>query len=73
LYRTTFKELIDMDNKVRLFLVLLSSLLIFALGTYRILTKDLSAIPLFVAYIFSITGLIGIVANAVKLIRNVSN
>lgn len=63
----------NLDNKARLYLVLLSSLSIFALGTYRILIKDLSAIPLFVAYIFSITGLIGIVANAVKLIRNVSN
>jgi hypothetical protein len=62
-----------LDNKVRLFLVLLSSLFIFALSTYRILTKDLSGIPLFVAYIFSIIGLIGMTTNAVKLIRMISN
>jgi hypothetical protein len=36
---------------------------------FRILTEPLYSTPLFVAYIFAITGLIGVVANTVRLRR----
>jgi len=48
-------------------ITLLASLLLFAFGTYRILTETLSSTPLIVAYIFAITGFIGVVANLVNL------
>ena len=48
-------------------ITLLASLLLFVFGTYRILTETLSSTPLIVAYIFAITGFIGVVANLVNL------
>jgi uncharacterized membrane protein len=48
-------------------IALLASLLLFVFGTYRILTETLSSTPLIVAYIFAITGFIGVVANVVNL------
>ena len=56
-----------MKNKTRTIITLLCSLLIFVVGMFRILTESLSSTPLFVAYIFAITGLIGVVANGVIL------
>ena len=56
-----------MKNKTRTIITLVCSLLIFAVGMFRILTESLSSTPLFVAYIFAITGLIGVVANGVIL------
>ena len=48
-------------------ITLLASLLLFVFGTYRILTETLSSTPLIVAYIFAITGFIGVVANVANL------
>ena len=56
-----------MKNKIRIIITLVCSLLIFAVGMFRILTESLSSTPLFVAYILVITGLIGIVTNSVML------
>jgi uncharacterized membrane protein len=56
-----------MKNKSRTIITLVCSLLIFAVGMFRILTESLSSTPLFIAYIFAITGLIGVVANGVIL------
>lgn len=58
-----------MKSKTWIVITLVSSLLIFAVGMFRILTDTLSSTPLFVAYIFAITGLIGAVANGVILKR----
>ncbi|SES18824.1 hypothetical protein SAMN04487944_12282 [Gracilibacillus ureilyticus] len=46
---------------------LIGSILICSFGLFRLLNETLSATPLFVAYVFIITGLIGAVVNAVKL------
>ncbi|GGJ77415.1 hypothetical protein [Virgibacillus salexigens] len=51
----------------RTIITLVSSLLIFAVGLFRIFTEYLSSMSLFVAYVFIITGLIGVVANGLKL------
>ena len=56
-----------MKNKTRTIITLVCSLLIFAVGMFRILTESLSSTPLFVAFIFAITGLIGVFANGVIL------
>ncbi|WP_096435639.1 hypothetical protein [Alteribacter populi] len=56
-----------MKNKARTIITLICSLLIFAVGIFRILTESPSSTPLFVAYIFVISGLIGFVANGVML------
>ena len=56
-----------MKNKTRIIITLVCSLLIFIVGMFRILTELLSSTPLFVAYIFAITGLIGVVTNGVIL------
>lgn len=56
-----------MTNKTRTIITLVSSLLIFLVALYRILTESLSSTPLIVAYILAITGLIGAVANGVVL------
>lgn len=53
-----------MNKKV---IALVGSFLIFSVGLFRIFTESLSSTPLFVAYVFIITGLIGIVANGLKL------
>jgi putative hemolysin len=46
---------------------LLASLLLCVIGTFRVLAETLSSTPLFVAYIFAITGFIGVVGNVVNL------
>lgn len=56
-----------LNNKTRSIISLVCSLLIFAVGMFRILTESLTSTSLFVAYIFAITGLIGIVANGIVL------
>lgn len=50
-----------MKNKAGTIITLVCSLLIFTLGMYRILTESLSSTPLFVVYIFAITGLIEVI------------
>lgn len=50
-------------------IIFISSLLLFVFGTFRILTETLSSIPLLVAYIFAVTGFIGVVANLVHLTK----
>ncbi|MFV8830563.1 hypothetical protein [Alkalihalobacterium sp. APHAB7] len=56
-----------MNHKTRIIITLVCSLLIFAVGLFRILTEAFTSTPLFVAYIFGITGLIGAVANGIVL------
>lgn len=56
-----------MDNKTRIIMAIVGSLLLFAIGMIRLLTESLTSTPLFVAYIFVITGFIGIIANGFAL------
>ncbi|OLS38233.1 hypothetical protein BTR22_07005 [Alkalihalophilus pseudofirmus] len=56
-----------MKSKTKVLITLISSLLIFSFGMFRILTESLSSTPLFVAYIFVMAGLIGAVANGLIL------
>ncbi|PYZ94905.1 hypothetical protein CR194_05120 [Salipaludibacillus keqinensis] len=56
-----------MNNKNRTIITLVCSLLILAVGMFKILTELLPSMSLFVAYIFVITGLIGVVANGMTL------
>ncbi|GIN86375.1 hypothetical protein J6TS2_27610 [Heyndrickxia sporothermodurans] len=62
-----------MRNRARLLIVLLCSLCIFGVGTYRIFTENLTSVPLVVAYIFAITGFIGFLANTTLLIKKVTD
>lgn len=57
-----------MGSNSRTILTLLFNIVIFAFGMFRILTEALASTPLFVAYIFAITGLIGITANGLMLL-----
>ncbi|KAB8136241.1 hypothetical protein F9U64_10425 [Gracilibacillus oryzae] len=56
-----------MDKSTKHVVGLIGSFLIFAVGLFRIVTESLSSTPLFVAYIFAITGFIGVIANGVEL------
>ncbi|MDV2582577.1 hypothetical protein [Alkalibacillus haloalkaliphilus] len=56
-----------MNNKTRTIITLVCSLLIFSVGMFRIITESLASTPLFIAYIFAVTGLIGAVANGIVL------
>lgn len=58
-----------MKNKTRTIITLVCSFLIFAVGMFRILTESLSSTPLLVAYIFAITGLIGVVGIVFEIRR----
>ena len=51
----------------RIVVALIGSLLIFAVGLFRFFTETLSSTPLFIAYVFIITGAIGIIANGLRL------
>ena len=62
-----------MKNKTRTIITLVVSLLLFAVGMFRILTESLSLTPLFAAYVFAITGFIGVIANGVRLRKLQSN
>lgn len=53
-----------MNKKI---IALIGSFLIMAVGLFRMFTESLSLTPLLVSYIFIITGLIGVVANGIKL------
>ncbi|WLR59072.1 hypothetical protein [Guptibacillus hwajinpoensis] len=46
---------------------LIGSFLVLAVGLFRLMTESLSTTPLFIAYVFIITGLIGVVANGIRL------
>lgn len=56
-----------MNQRTRIIITLISSFLVCISGTYRLLTETLSGTPLVVAYIFAITGFIGVVANGIEL------
>ncbi|WP_163580735.1 hypothetical protein [Gracilibacillus saliphilus] len=62
-----------MKGKIRVIITLVSSLLIFAAGLFRLLTESLESTPLVVAYIFVFTGLIGAVANGIILMKKPSS
>jgi hypothetical protein len=51
----------------RTVIALIGSCLIFAVGLFRLFTESFFSTPLFVAYVFIITGFIGVVANGLKL------
>ena len=51
----------------RIVVALIGSILIFAVGLFRLFTETLSSTPLFIAYVFIITGAIGVVANGLRL------
>ena len=54
----------------RTVVALIGSFLIFAIGLFRLFTESLSSTPMFVAYVFIIAGLIGVVANGLKLAKS---
>ena len=54
----------------RTVVALIGSFLIFAVGLFRLFTESLSSTPMFVAYVFIIAGLIGVVANGLKLAKS---
>jgi len=54
-----------MANKI--VVALIGSFFIFAVGLFRVFTETLSSTPLFIAYVFIITGAIGVVANGLRL------
>jgi len=56
-----------MKNTIRIIIALVGSFLLFAVGLFRIFTDSLPTTPLFVASIFIITGLIGVIANSLTL------
>ncbi|WP_054637460.1 hypothetical protein [Thalassobacillus sp. C254] len=56
-----------MNSNTRTTITLIGSFLIFVVGMFRILTESLVSIPLVVAYLFAITGLIGVIGNFVTL------
>lgn len=56
-----------MQNTTRTIIALIGSFLISLVGMLRILSESFTSPPLFVAYIFAITGLIGIIANSIML------
>ncbi|MCE7792073.1 hypothetical protein K8O68_06510 [Salipaludibacillus sp. CUR1] len=56
-----------MSNLMKVILTLIGSLLVFGFGVFRITAESLASIPLVVAWIFAVTGLIGIIANGVLL------
>ncbi|WP_010094559.1 hypothetical protein [Ornithinibacillus scapharcae] len=62
-----------MKNKTQIIITLLGSLFIFAVGLFRILTETLDLAPLFVAYVFVISGFIGFIANGVLLRKSQFN
>jgi hypothetical protein len=51
----------------RIVVALIGSFLIFSVGLYRLFTETLSSTPLFIAYVFIISGSIGVVANGLRL------
>ena len=51
----------------RIVVALIGSFLIFVVGLFRLFTETLSSTPLFIAYVFIITGAIGVVANGLRL------
>ena len=54
----------------RTVVALIGSFLIFAVGLFRLFTESLSSTPMFVAYVFITAGLIGVVANGLKLAKS---
>jgi hypothetical protein len=58
-----------MQNKKRKIISLVCSFLIFAVGTFRIITESLSSTPLLVAYTLAIGGLIGVIGSVNELLR----
>lgn len=51
----------------RTVITLVSSFLVFGVGIFRLFTESLSSTPLFVAYVFIITGFIGMLYIGLKL------
>ncbi|EQB34706.1 hypothetical protein M948_20170 [Virgibacillus sp. CM-4] len=62
-----------LKNKTRTVITFVYSLLIFAIGIFRILTVSLSSTPLFVAYIFVIVGFIVFIVNEIILRKLLSS
>ena len=58
-----------MTDKNRTLLSLVSSMALCSVGGYRIFTNNLEAMSILVAYIFFISGLIGLVFSVVKFSR----
>jgi hypothetical protein len=58
-----------MQNKNRIIFSLVCSFLIFAVGTFRILTESLSSTPLLAAYTLAIGGLIGVIGSVIEILK----
>ncbi|CAM4237986.1 hypothetical protein BAMA_05730 [Bacillus manliponensis] len=56
-----------MNIKTKFIIALIGSFSLCSLGTYRIVTDMLPEMSLIVAYIFAITGFIGVIANGIAL------
>ncbi|MGR9049831.1 hypothetical protein ACQ4XT_14500 [Halobacillus faecis] len=55
-----------MNEEMKIGIALISSFLIFMVGIFRLFTAELQDIPLFVAYILTVTGLVGVITNGWK-------
>jgi len=62
-----------MKSKIRTIIGLISSLLLVTISIYRILTESLSSTSLFVAYLFAVTGLIGLIVYIAMIRKLLSN
>ncbi|SER56513.1 hypothetical protein [Salipaludibacillus aurantiacus] len=56
-----------MSDLTKVILTLTGSFLVFGFGVFRIVTELLASTPLVVAWIFAVTGLIGVIANGIML------
>ncbi|MGP4060186.1 hypothetical protein [Halobacillus sp. H74] len=55
-----------MNQQFKIGIALIASFLLLMVGVYRIFTGQLDDLPLFVAYIFAVSGLIGVITNGWK-------
>ncbi|KHF39390.1 hypothetical protein [Halalkalibacter okhensis] len=56
-----------MKKKTQAIIALIGSFLVLSVGLFRILTESLTSTPLFVAYVFTVAGLMGVIINGIVL------
>ncbi|SFK03151.1 hypothetical protein SAMN04487936_106218 [Halobacillus dabanensis] len=55
-----------MNEQMKTGIALIGSFLLLMVGVFRIFTGELEDVPLFVAYILTISGLVGMITNGWK-------
>ncbi|RDY70179.1 hypothetical protein DXT76_14830 [Halobacillus trueperi] len=55
-----------MNQEMKIGIALIGSFLILMVGLFRLFTAELQDVPLFVAYILTISGLVGVITNGWK-------